>query len=63
MARPDASFDERALIPTEPLTDNSGGTASDTIGSITADASVTNAIASLTAKVNELIRSQRGGVT
>lgn len=37
------------------LTDNSGGTASDTIAAIT-DTATKNAVASLTAKVNQLLR-------
>lgn len=38
------------------LTDNSGGTASDTIASIS-DAATKNAIASLTAKLNALLEA------
>jgi len=36
------------------LTDNSTGTPTDTIGAITGDASVIDAIASLTAKINAI---------
>lgn len=43
-----------AAAPATALTDNSGGTASDTIAAIS-DTATKNAVASLAAKVNELI--------
>lgn len=45
------------------VTDNSGGTASDTVAAI-ADTATKNAVASLTAKVNALIAAaQAAGIT
>lgn len=41
------------------LTDNSGGTADDTIAAITGDASVVDAVADLTAKVNAILAALR----
>lgn len=48
----------RRLNKVAPLTDNSGGTASDTLAAIEAsytEATIENTVASLAAKVNELL--------
>lgn len=41
------------------LTDNSGGSADDTIAAVTGDASVVDAIADLAAKVNAILAALR----
>jgi len=56
-----APFTDENGDPVSTLTDNSGGTASDTIAAIGGtynQAAVQNAIASLAAKINELIDAQ-----
>lgn len=58
MGRVDHTLDERELRDVEALTDNSGGTASDTIAAIT-DVPTRNAVASLAAKLNALLERQK----
>ena len=65
MGRPNATHDERQLLDTPELTDNSGGTAADTIAAIGAtynQAEVRNAVASLAKALNAVIKATRADI-
>ena len=62
MARTDQPLESREMIDVASLTDNSGGTSSDTIAAIGGtynQAEVRNAVASLANKINEMLERLR----